>query len=81
MGTADWPPSVFCRLNSLSCKILFIAEKGLVNTYMLDSIILRANLHLTSALGKHLEYFVLYMEYTVGLHTVPAETLYSESQL
>jgi hypothetical protein len=44
---------------------------------------LKANLHLTSALGKHLEYFVLYMEYTVGLHTrtVPVESLYSESQL
>jgi hypothetical protein len=48
---------------------------------MLDSIILKENLHHTSAPGKHLEYFVLYMEYTVGLDTVPAETLDSESQL
>ena len=28
--------------------------------------VLSANLHLTRALGKHLEYFVLYMEYTVS---------------
>jgi hypothetical protein len=46
---------------------------------VLDNIILRGTLHLIRALGKHLEYFVAYMEYTV--HTVPAEIVDSEWKL
>jgi hypothetical protein len=71
IGRKCFVPTLFAVVwNLIPCS------QGTSYHLRVDNIILRANLRLTRALGKHLVHFVLCMEYTV--HTVPAETLDSD---